>query len=1163
MLDLSTKPYFDDAANAIANNYSKIMFVPGNAVQARELTQIQSLLQEQIKRFGDAIYKNGTVIVPGHTFYDNTVTYLQMQPSYNGTSVDAIGSQLIGKELRGTSGVVAHVVHYEPSTTTDAPTLFVKYVAGAGTVQSFVLSEVLTSADFNVSMQIQSTTNAIGQGSICSISDGIYYVNGYFVGVSAHTIALDKYSATPSFVVGLSYVENIVTAAQDPSLYDNAIGSANYSAEGADRYQIKLQLSKQNADYSPIAGQALLNFIPLTQVLNGVVQYNNDSTAYSNIEKMLAKRTYDEAGDYVVRPFSFAPKNFRSNNRGTWTATTPYLADDVMQSGSTFYMALNNGYSGSTAPTHTFGQALDGSVNWLQVNTPSFNGGVYQTTSTAIDAHVADEGKMIVQASGGKAYIKGFAVDIQNNQNITVQKARDVEQKTLAHIYAPAGDYVTITNVTGIVDTSSMTQINLLDATSVVRGTAYATTMEYVSGTIGTTAATYKLYLLYIQMNIGYDFRDDIVSFTSTVGTTLAGSFVQRSEIISGVVNTTSASAAIVGIGTLFTQQVKAGDNVLINGVAKVVLSITDDTHMTLTTTMATTASAVNIMLQVVDLISNGSFIQPMPSRFIRNLRKADGTLDTSYVVEKTISFTTVGTSYVYTLTTPGETFLGNASYEYVTVRTDTNAVINATYALDVTSTILTISGLTAAIPYKIIAMVNRAGNAAKEKSKTLNTATIIVNSGNVTDAYGNVLSTAWNYTSMELPLFKCDAFSLCKVTMSGTTGAYNATGESDVTSYFKLNVKNNPTYYDICTVTRDAKKMITPSKALKITFQYFEHSAGDYFSVNSYAGIPYDKIPSEIQFGITYNLRDCLDFRSRINDAGTGFTGTGGNISAPISSATNITTSYSYYLPRIDVIALNADGNFEYVMGKSDVNPVEPSSSHDALKMATIADAPYTFNPVTDVKVTDTPHPVYTMADIAKMDARLTNVETKVALTQLERQTVNTVIYDSNGVARYKSGFVVDGFNDLKVSDISSSEYRAQVDAINGVVGPTSVATKVPLIEPAGTTNVTRLASGYQVTGEWVTLPYTEVSLVTQPIGSHAENINPFSVFSWNGTATISPQVDNWVDFAANDVTGTTIVNRTANTVYRAVNLPTIMIAWTQSAPTRRPADDISLGSR
>lgn len=58
--NLNQSPYFDDYSEE--KNFHRILFRPGYAVQARELTQIQSILQNQIERFGDEFLDNGTII---------------------------------------------------------------------------------------------------------------------------------------------------------------------------------------------------------------------------------------------------------------------------------------------------------------------------------------------------------------------------------------------------------------------------------------------------------------------------------------------------------------------------------------------------------------------------------------------------------------------------------------------------------------------------------------------------------------------------------------------------------------------------------------------------------------------------------------------------------------------------------------------------------------------------------------------------------------------------------------------------------------------------------------------------------------------------------------------------------------------------------------------
>jgi len=53
--NLNQSPYFDDYDQD--KQFNRILFKPGFAVQARELTQLQSILQNQIEQFGDNIFK--------------------------------------------------------------------------------------------------------------------------------------------------------------------------------------------------------------------------------------------------------------------------------------------------------------------------------------------------------------------------------------------------------------------------------------------------------------------------------------------------------------------------------------------------------------------------------------------------------------------------------------------------------------------------------------------------------------------------------------------------------------------------------------------------------------------------------------------------------------------------------------------------------------------------------------------------------------------------------------------------------------------------------------------------------------------------------------------------------------------------------------------------
>ena len=56
--NLNVDPYYDDFDET--KNFHRMLFRPGLAVQARELTQMQTMLQNQIDRFGEHVFKEGS-----------------------------------------------------------------------------------------------------------------------------------------------------------------------------------------------------------------------------------------------------------------------------------------------------------------------------------------------------------------------------------------------------------------------------------------------------------------------------------------------------------------------------------------------------------------------------------------------------------------------------------------------------------------------------------------------------------------------------------------------------------------------------------------------------------------------------------------------------------------------------------------------------------------------------------------------------------------------------------------------------------------------------------------------------------------------------------------------------------------------------------------------
>jgi hypothetical protein len=326
--NLNVAPYFDDFnAN---NDYHKVLFKPGTPVQARELTTLQSILQNQINKFGQHFFKEGAKVIPGNTGYTQLYYCVQLQNTFLGVPVEAYVSQLIGTKITGqTSGVSAVVdkVLFSRDSERGNLTLYINYLNSStqnNATQTFSDGESLTSNTAIASGLLGNSSIAVGQpfavtiannstaiGSAFNITDGVYFIRGNFVNVKTETLILDQYNNRSSYRIGLFVNEQIINSDIDESLNDNSQGFNNYAAPGADRVKISTSLIKKNLnDYDDN------NFIELATISDGALRSQKTTTAYSAIADELARRTYNESGDYVVTPFDVSVKESLNNNKG-------------------------------------------------------------------------------------------------------------------------------------------------------------------------------------------------------------------------------------------------------------------------------------------------------------------------------------------------------------------------------------------------------------------------------------------------------------------------------------------------------------------------------------------------------------------------------------------------------------------------------------------------------------------------------------------------------------------------------------------------------------------------------------------------------------------------------------------------------------------------------
>ena len=385
--NLNVSPYFDDFNPD--NNFYKVLFNPGFPVQARELTTSQSILQNQIEDFGSHIFKQGSVVIPGNIVFDNSYNSVKLNATNFGIDISVYLDKFIGKTITGKISNVSATIEKIALPNTDPIddiTIYVKYIDSDNNFnnsifengEALICNENITYGNTTITANSDFASvvseNATAKGSAASIGDGVFFIRGYFVRVSQQTIILDYYTNSPSYRVGLQVTESFVGSKDDDSLFDNAKGFTNFAAPGADRLKITLTLTKKL-----LTDLEDTDFVELIRLDKGKIKKVAKKTRYNLIRDYLAERTFDESGNYTVRPFIPSLHNSLNDKVGT------------------------NGIYFSNQKTD-------------QGNTPS-------------------DDLACIQLSPGKAYIRGYDVDKPHVSIVDIDKPRDTD--TIRNVSVP------------------------------------------------------------------------------------------------------------------------------------------------------------------------------------------------------------------------------------------------------------------------------------------------------------------------------------------------------------------------------------------------------------------------------------------------------------------------------------------------------------------------------------------------------------------------------------------------------------------------------------------------------------------------------------------------------------------------------------------------------
>ena len=1249
-IDLNVAPYYDDFAEN--KNFHRILFRPGYAVQARELTQLQSILQNQIERFGSHVFQEGSVVIPGGFSINNEYYSVQLATAFAGESVDP--SQYYNATspvtiVGATSGVRAKVIGYKDATSSTQPLLYVHYISSGSDLETtefqnseqiFADTSITHTTTYAINTNSATThTTASQKGTAITSNSGVYFIRGTFVQLNEQTIVLSDNSQTPSARIGVTLNEELVTPEVDESLTDNATGASNFAAKGAHRLKISLDLKSLD-----LTSTADSDFIEIGRVEDGKLKSDARPTQYSVLGETLARRTFDESGDYTVRPFQFDAREM-----------------------------IDNRHQGT-----------------------DFRG-VYTDGVATQDGGTASEGKFVLAVSPGKAYVKGFEIEKPTVTFKDVNKSRQFENVNTGSINAELGNFVKITNMYGQPDvtdisgeTTAYKTIGLFDDVTSTRGTAAGTqigvararTIQYDSGTMGNTDAVFRLYLFdirpftYLTLNdnpstsltanhsnggvrvkgassnaTGFVFGA-LTSGTTVVLTNVSGTFTLGEKLIVSdsaetdqiVENSSNADLTISNIVTHIFSETRSffmddpdsgqdftADAVLIStttgDAGQIVIDGTDSSgtdandNIVLEEDNSTTVALESEKIAKLNQAEKNIALYRLPKPTIKTLltEANNGASDTTMTIRRQFIATTNSSGAVSFTAGANETFLAYTDQDY-TLTVLTAGAGGAASQGDVVDIESTLSGVgTATIT---VSDNTNFGNSAKvkltatllktnitQRIKTTNLSKQVKVIGGTTGAFGT------RPTDDTISLGRADAFALGAVFDSedtssdasapqialtavqgtflrgekitgGTSGAVarvitpttpvtyylqNGVGAQDfvadetitgassgatavvssvtagskvITSHYTLDTGQRDNLYDIARIQLKPT-FSKPRGRLLVVFDFFSHSSGSFFTVDSYSDVAgqmgYDDIPTYTATRVDpdepeptgeFPLTDIVDFRPTCEntvgasesiatvDTITGnsfdffhrqFDGTGASTVDTPKPNTLGTADFEFFLSRRALVFITQEGDIKVVEGTSAEVPEEPKELENAMKLASLFIPAYTFRP-TDVQIERFRTQRFTMRDIGKLQKRIQNIEYYTNLSLLERNAESFEVTDANGLNRFKSGFVVDNFAGHRVGDVKNKDYQNAMDMEKKELRPKCVMRNASLKEEA-TSDATRTAAGYQRTGDLITLPYTSVTLSENPYATRTEKVQPVITAQWVGNVDLTPTGDEWFE--------------------------------------------------
>lgn len=1112
--------YLDDFNEQ--KGYYRILFRPSVAVQARELNQLQSILQNQISRLGDYSFKDGSIVDGVHITYRTKLPFVRLSDTFTSNTSRAVtefnNNYLITNSTNTANAVKAYIAYSVRGYKANYPDTnrwYLNYIqtgkdGSNNDVNEFVSGDTLYVYDTTQTktgaldsgklidtisvITSNSSVDSTGYGYGIAVSDGVIYQKGFFATVNTQTIVIRNYDQqVNNYVIGFESSESFVTENQDSSLNDNANGSSNYNAPGAHRLKLTPTL------VGKLRTEVSNNFFAIAEFENSAKvtqKATNDPTA--QLMDSMAKRTYDESGDYVVRPFFIDSEADPANT-------------------SSFYYKV----------------------------------------------------------SPGLAYVKGYSVEKIDTVYVNGARAVNTNIEQNIGVTANFGNYVIVQEVEGLFNNETLSEVTLYDAAQTamsdrenasaapsgnIIGYANVRGMQYYSGTKGFYNTQYALYIFNIRMNSGKSFSQ-VRSFYQNV----SGSGYAKADAVLessvAVLKDSGTSAAVFPTGfgavkslvvngasstdsTFYYRQISSTtmaangtatfnlDTAAAGGTERLGISVGDYSSATILNKFNVTAAAASYSANVAGSasITSGCTVVTGTSTSFNTvfsngelIRVANSSTSVLYQINVVSNATSMTLS-----TTPGATYATyNVAHYY-----PEGHIFNIT----------SINAIAGGISFKV------------NTGLTLPTTLTVYASYPVSKSTAVAAKKQINHSTF----VKID----CSNNAAGSTGPWDL-GLIDIQSVKNIYVgttyaNTNPersTWFSVDNGQRDdlydhGKLYIKPAYTSNISTSTKLLVEIDHFTANTSAGVgfftvdsyPIDDANTANTIAITtaeiptfnskkgfIDLRNAIDFRPiKYNTATVTSTISSATINPGVSNtsfnigSTNqyiadpdstFTADFEYYLPRYDIITMSKEGKIVPKQGESAAIPKVPFIENDVMPIAQVFVPPY---PSLTVKESETYNrrdlsmsisikttKRYTMADITQFDNRIKRLEYYVVLNALEQQAKDMNIPSASNPAlnRFKNGIFADPFNSKNSTNVSDIENKSAIDIDQTVLRPYFSNSTVDFMYDSGASTTVR-------TGSSVMIPYSHVQYIRQPYATKYRNCTE-SVWQWNGNVELFPSFD------------------------------------------------------